>query len=152
MRLASITLGAEALEVTSADLARIEAELGLQLPVDYRALMLSYPSFLREAYYNSPVGGRASDALLFADPDRVIAYNRGWRDDDFLLGENDSRPRQDRHLIIGEDCGGNCWCVKLSGEDHAVWLFDHEDGSLVQSAASLAEHLEHLRQHLAEVD
>jgi hypothetical protein len=138
--------------MTIADLGRIEAALGLRLPADYRELMLAYPPFLREAHYNSPVGGLASDALLFADPDRLIAYNRNWRDDDFLLGEDDTEPRADRHLIIGEDCGGNCWCVKLDSGDRAVWFFNHEDGSLERSAVSCAEHVEHLRQHLAEID
>ena len=138
--------------MTVADLDRIEAELGLRLPSDYRELMLAYPQFLRDAYYNSPVGSRASDALLFAGPQRVIDYNRGWRDDDFLLGEDDTEPRSDRYLIIGVDCGGNCWCVKLNGGDPTVWFFDHADGSLGPSVASMHEHVEHLRQHLAEIN
>jgi hypothetical protein len=138
--------------VTTDDLDRIEAELQLHLPGDYRALMLAYPLFLREAYYNSPVGGRASDALLFADPNRVIDRNRGWRDDDFLLGEDDTERRPDRYLIIGEDCGGNCWCVKLGGGDRAVWFFNHVDGSLERFATSCSEHVEQLRRHLAEID
>ena len=137
--------------MTIEDLARIEAELQLRLPADYRALMLAYPLFLRNACYNSPVGARASDALLFADPDRVIDRNRGWRDDDFLLGEDDTEPRPDRHLIIGEDCGGNCWAVKLNSDDRAVWYFDHVDGSLERSAASCLEHVDHIRRHLAEL-
>ena len=137
--------------MTTADLGRIEAALGLCLPADYRELMLAYPPFLRESRYPSPVGGLASDDLLIADPDRVIAYNRNWRDDDFLLGEDDTEPRLGRYLIIGEDCGGNCWCVKLDSDDRAVWFFNHEDGSLEPSAVSCAEHVEHLRQLLAEV-
>jgi hypothetical protein len=136
--------------VTAEDLIRIEAELQVQLPADYRGVMLSYPPFLLDAYYNSPVGGRASDALLFADPQRVIDYNRRWRDDDFLLGEDDTEPRPDRYLIIGEDCGGNCWCVKI-GSDPTVWFFDHADGSLQRSATTCAEHVENLRKHLIEI-
>lgn len=138
--------------MTKADLDRIEAELGLRLPADYRELMLDYPEFLRQAHYSSPVGGLASDDLLIADPDRVIAYNRNWRDDDFLLGEDDTEPRVCRYLIIGEDCGGNSWSVRLGNEDGTVWFFNHEDGSLEPSAASCAEHVDHLRQLLAEID
>jgi hypothetical protein len=140
----------EGFGVDTADLERIEAVLGLSLPADYRELMLAYPPFLRESRYPSPVGGLASDGLLIADPDRVIAYNRNWRDDDFLLGEDDAEPRPDRYLIIGEDCGGNCWCVKLDSDDRAVWFFNHEDGSLKQSAETCAAHVESLKQLLAD--
>lgn len=137
--------------MTTEDLNRIEAELQLHLPADYRRLLLAYPPFLLDAYYNSPVGGRAADALLFAVPQRVIDYNRGWRDDDFLLGENDPEPRPDRYLVIGEDCAGNRWCVKLGTDDPTVWFFNHEDGSLERSAATCAEYVEDTRRHLLEL-
>ncbi len=84
--------------MTTAELDQIEATLQVQLPTQYRELLLSYPQFLRDAYHSSPVGGRASDSLLFADPRRVIKYNLDWRDDGFLLGEDDTEPRPDRHL------------------------------------------------------
>lgn len=137
--------------MTTTELDQIEATLHVQLPVPYRELLLSYPQFLRDAYYNSPVGGRASDSLLFANLSRIINYNQDWRDDSFLLGEDDTEPRPDRYLIIGEDCGGNCWCVKVGDEDGSVWYFNHEDGSLERSAASCSEHVQHLREHLIEL-
>jgi SMI1-KNR4 cell-wall len=136
--------------MTETDLERIESTLRVQLPVPYRDLLLDYPQDLRDAYYNSPVGGRASDSLLFAGPKRVIRYNRDWQDDGFLLGEDDTEPRPDRHLIIGADCGGNLWCVRVGSNDGVVWYFDHEDGSLERSAETLSEHLQHLRECLIE--
>lgn len=137
--------------MTAADLDRIEATLGLVLPPAYRVLMLAYPAFLREAPYRSPVGGRASDILLFADAERVIRYNQDWREDGFLVGEDGGPRRPDRHMIIGEDGGGNCWCVRLGSDGEEVSQFDHEDGSLEPSAASLAEHLGQLRRLLVEI-
>lgn len=137
--------------MTEPDVARIGTELGVAVPPDYRALMLAFPQDLRDAPYNSPVGGRASDSLLFDDPQRVIRYNRRWRDPNELPVNGESEPWPDEFLIIGEDGGGNCWCVKLDGSDRSVWFFEHADGVFVPSAASCEEHVDHLRQLIADV-
>jgi hypothetical protein len=50
--------------MTLDDLARIEASLGLQLPGDYRALMLRYPF---------PADSVAEDCALPSDASRVIS-------------------------------------------------------------------------------
>jgi SMI1 / KNR4 family (SUKH-1) len=125
--------------MTEVDVARIEAELGLVLPAHYREFVLAYPQSLHTAkfaYDEEP----ASASFLFDDPQKVIDHNRRIREPGLLVTDNETGPWPDDYLIIGEDCGGNCWCFKLRGRDKAVWSFDHEDGVFQRQSKSLAKH------------
>jgi len=61
--------------VTSADLDRIEQQLELRLPADYRALVLSYPAGL---------GLSGPDYELLDDANQLIAINRLFREQGFF--------------------------------------------------------------------
>src|SRR5437016_6227956 len=117
--------------MTQSDVARIEAELGINLPVHYREFILGYPQSLREAkfaYNQEP----ASASFLFDDPQLVIDLNRGMREPGLLVLDSETAPWPDEYLIIGGDGGGNYWCIKLGVRSKGVWFFEHEEGVIEQ--------------------
>jgi SMI1 / KNR4 family (SUKH-1) len=113
--------------MTETDLKLIESKLGVVLPAEYRDFMLTYPQSLREAKL---VGDEesASDSFLFNDLTMVIEHNKEMRKPGLLVTKSETSPWPDHYFIIGADCGGNCWCIKLGSESRGVWFFDHEEG------------------------
>ena len=77
--------------MTEADLARIEAELGLRLPGHYRAFVLDYPPGLREARFEHNQAS-AAESLLLDDPQLLIDLNKGVREPGRLLVDGESEP------------------------------------------------------------
>ena len=61
--------------MTSDELDRVERELGIRLPHDYRALVLTYPAGL---------GASGPDYELLDDPIQLIAINRLFREQGFF--------------------------------------------------------------------
>jgi hypothetical protein len=101
--------------VTSDDLDRIERELGILLPTDYRTLMLTYPAGL---------GPSGPDYELLDDPIRLIALNRLLREQGFF-----GLPWPTHFFSFGGDGSGNEYYLDLSRQATPVCFADHE-GSL----------------------
>ncbi len=135
--------------MTEADVARIEAELGVKVPAHFREFVLAYPQSLRDAKfdYNSEP---ASDSFLFDDPQQVIDYNKGIREPGLLVVDGETAPWPAEYLIIGADAGGNFWCIKLGGRSKAVWFFEHEEGVFERQSKSLADHERYALQFIEE--
>lgn len=135
--------------MTQADIARIEAELGISLPAPYCEFVLAYPQSLREAkfaYNQEP----ASASFVFDNPQLVIDLNRGMREPGLLVMDGETAPWPNEYLIIGADGGGNYWCVKLGGRSKAVWFFEHEEGVIERQSTSLLEHERYALQFVEE--
>jgi hypothetical protein len=129
--------------MTEADVARIESELGVDLPAHYRAFVLAYPQSLREARCGYPEGP-ASASFLFDDPAAVIEANRRFRRPDALPIGHGWDPWPDDYLIIGMDQPwqdvGDAYCVRLTGRGRSVWAFHYEEGgNFVRFSPSLAD-------------
>lgn len=115
----------------SEDLDRIERELGVRLPGDYRALVLTYPVGL---------GASGPDYELLNDPGELIALNREYRERGFF-----GLPWPAHFFCFGGDGSGNGYYLDLRKEPSPVHFADHE-GSLYSEewpslAAWLAERL-----------
>ena len=101
--------------MVSDDLDRIERELGIRLPGEYRALVLTYPLGL---------GPQGPDYELLDDPAEIIAVNRRLREHGFF-----GMPWPAHFFSFGGDGSGNEYYLDLRREPSPVYFADHE-GSL----------------------
>ena len=101
--------------MVSDDLDRIERELIVRLPGNYRALVLTYPLGL---------GPSGPDYELLDDPGQIITINRQYRDDGFF-----GMPWPAHFFSFGGDGNGNAYYLDLRKEPSPVYFADHE-GSL----------------------
>jgi len=98
--------------VVSDDLDRIERELGIRLPGEYRALVLTYPLGL---------GPSGPDYELLDDAGEIIAVNRRLREDGFF-----GMPWPAHFFSFGGDGSGNEYYLDLRKEPSPVYFADHE--------------------------
>jgi cell wall assembly regulator SMI1 len=99
--------------VTSDDLDRIEHELGIRLPSEYRALALTYP------LGRGPSG---PDYELLDDANQIIAINRLFREQGFF-----GMPWPPHFFTFGGDGSGNEYYLDLRKEPSPVYFADHEN-------------------------
>src|SRR5262245_15665994 len=105
--------------MTEADFARIEAELGISLPDEYRRVMAaSGPTLLALAQ-----DYRGDDYYLdsvFVTPDRVIACNLSERPE--TSGAGYAFPGWWRtYFMTATDGAGNYYCLRLDGGP-GLWM------------------------------
>jgi hypothetical protein len=137
--------------MTEADLANLEAALGVTLPAFYRQFMLDYPADLLTATYG-PDGqpGEPADDWLHYKPETIIRDNQEARQHLAFERWNGSAyapdPWPTNFLVIGSDGGGDCWFIKLDEGSQMVWRYYHERGRYRLSAISLAQYADRLRQ------
>jgi SMI1 / KNR4 family (SUKH-1) len=98
--------------VTSEGLDRVERELGIRLPGDYRALVLTYPVAL---------GKSGPDYQLLDDSEQLIATNRLLREQGFF-----GSPWPAHFFSFGGDGLGNEYYLDLRKEPSPVYFADHE--------------------------
>lgn len=101
--------------MVSDDLDRIERELIVRLPGNYRALVLTYPLGL---------GPSGPDYELLDDPGQLITVNREYRENGFF-----GMPWPAHFFSFGGDGSGNAYYLDLRKEPSPVYFADHE-GSL----------------------
>jgi hypothetical protein len=123
--------------MNESDLARIEAALGIPVPVDYRELMLARREELQEA-------GQAFPSLaetLFLEADQVIRTNLVEREAD--MGTASAFPRWwTKFFLVGTNGGGDYFCLRLAGDRH-VWMIGSDCGSKpAKQFESFADYIE----------
>src|SRR5919106_6101420 len=106
--------------MTQDDLSKIERELNIRLPEEYRRVMVDYP-FASSSF--------AQDCELPDDPDRVIESNRQLRREGFF-----GQPWPQSRFSFGGDGSGNEYYLDLKQSPSPVFLADHE-GSDVEVEA-----------------
>lgn len=128
--------------MTAADLARIEAALGFELPASYRQFMLRYPRerlLAAQPEWLEPV-----TEWEFADnPDRVVAFNRFVRTQPDRVFMDDG-PWPDHLLVIGNEADINYFAIDRTGADPTVLRWNHENGKLEPRADSLDDFVRYL--------
>ncbi len=122
--------------MTSDDLDRVERELSLRLPGDYRALVLAYPAGL---------GASGPDYELLDDPDQLIAVNRGLRERGFF-----GLPWPAHFFSFGGDGSGNEYCLDIRRDPSPVWFADHEGTIYTEEWPSLEAWLAERKQEQIE--
>jgi len=98
--------------LTASDLDRIERELALRLPANYRALVINYPDAL---------GPSGPDYELLDDPQQLIDINKLYRAQGFF-----GMPWPEHYYSIGGDGSGNDYYLDLRVEPSPVYFADHE--------------------------
>lgn len=122
--------------MTSDQLDQVEQELGIRLPGDYRALVLTYPIGL----------GTSGPAYeLLDDPAQLIAINRRLRDEGFR-----GMPWPAHFFSFGGDGGGNEYYLDLRKEPSPVHLADHAGSLYAEQWPSLEAWLAERLRHRAE--
>ena len=92
--------------MVSDDLDRIERDLGIRLPGNYRALVLTYPLGL---------GASGPDYELLDDPAQIIAINQQFREHGFF-----GMPWPAHYFSFGGDCAGNAYYLDLRKEPFGI--------------------------------
>jgi hypothetical protein len=117
--------------VTSADLDRIEHELHIALPVDYRRTMEAYP-FARNSF---------SEGMLLDDVDVLIRWNSGDPNRS-IDGRNQALTFRD-HFKIGSDGGELSFFLKYTGSPNPIYCYDLESGNFEVISQDIAEYVGH---------
>jgi SMI1/KNR4 family protein SUKH-1 len=122
--------------MTHSDFDRIEAELGIALPPDYRAVMLAKAEELAAAGEADPSFAES----VFLTAEQVIDYNQAERDPEATaLAFPDWWKR---FFLVGTNGGGDFYCLRLTG-DHCVWMIGTDCGDEPkQQYDSLSEYLD----------
>ena len=97
--------------MTEADLLRIESELGVQLPADYRDLVRNHPIRAERGTANG---------ILWDDPDAVIELNLKYR-----RGFAGLKAWPEHFYMIGDDGAASPYVLDLRTPTSPVYLFDH---------------------------
>ena len=113
--------------MTEADLTRIEAELEVRLPGEYRNLMVPFPI---------PAFAGNVDTELWDDAEKLIELNRELR-----AGNGLTRPWPEYLFALGRDGSGCANAIDLRDAASPIWWADrcHLDPNSGQNAPLLAD-------------
>lgn len=125
--------------MTEAQLDKIEAELGLKLPADYRAVSREFP-FRRigdeEVYW------------FYDDPEKVINATRSPMD----ASDYDMANWKPTYLVIGHGAAGDEHLIDTALAESPVYLLSHEDHSIVEEWANLSAFVEDWNQETEQAE
>lgn len=109
--------------MTSDDVDRIEARLGVSLPPEYREFVIDYPADL---------GVCASDHEIWNQADAVIEAT-----DRLRLGENPDVTWPYNMVVIGDSGCGDYYCLDISQFPSPVVCWNHEISEFECVASSI---------------
>lgn len=107
-----------------AETLRLSAELNRDLPRAWAGVLQNYPEALRVALRGD--GESVAELELSDDVDHLIEMNREVRRDAIMDGDGLVFDWPDSFLVIGEDGGGDYYCIDAEEADPHVMLFDHQ--------------------------
>ena len=108
--------------MTTDDLAKIEAALGVALPAAYRAAMLAYPLDR----------GDGNSQIALPDNARAVMAFNGFLREQFA---GEWRPG---YFAIGNSACGDPYFLDLDTGLAAVWSWDHESHEVAQETEDFA--------------
>jgi hypothetical protein len=116
--------------MTILDLQRIERELSIGLPADYKSLMMAYP-FAPDSF--------SADCLLPNSADRLLEIAKG-------------RPKLPPHsFIIGDDSDDETYFLDVSRVHSPVFVFAVSSGEVSEQFPDLGAYVEHCKKTDAEL-
>ena len=98
--------------MTRDDITRIEFELGIELPEQYRQAVVPYPV---------PALRGNTEWMFWNDPNELIALNKRMRE-----GERFREAWPPRFFALGEDGGGCSDAIDLEDPEYGVFWFDRQ--------------------------
>ena len=108
--------------MNESDIAAIERELSIKLPLAYVQTMLKYPIDMKSTAY-----AIYFECALPNEKDRVIEDNKELREHWVK-----PRPWPNDYFTFGHDGGGNPYYIKVNNGE-AVYMAEHENGDLQDS-------------------
>lgn len=122
--------------MNEADFIRMETELGIILPTEYRPVMTTLANELRQLTLEFR-GSCDDECLVYLDADRVLLNNLSERGDSGLSERADSGPIPDwaqTYFLIGDNTGGDFFCLRLD-KTPGVWVIgsDCEEGQVAET-------------------
>ncbi|HXB58364.1 MAG TPA: SMI1/KNR4 family protein [Candidatus Acidoferrales bacterium] len=110
--------------MTTSDLQRIERELRILLPGDYKSLMTAYP-FPHDSF--------SADCLLPDNADRLLEIAK------------DRQKLPVNSFIIGDDSADETYFIDVSRMRSPVFVFDVSSGKVSESFPDLGTYVEHCK-------
>jgi hypothetical protein len=97
------------------DVASIEKKFGVTLPAAYRRLLIDPPDLL-EALVKQCAKEWPGQCLFFLTKGEIVELNEIVRDPDEPYFQHyeeggEDRPWNERYFVIGQDVGGNLFCI-----------------------------------------
>jgi hypothetical protein len=131
------------------DFARIEVELGITLPSEYRRVMATAAPELVELITDYRGVVNDADEAVFLNPDTVIEFNLSERGEDAATG--DAFPDWEQTFFLtGTNGAGDFYCLRLDNEP-GVWMIGSDCGDEPsQLFESLSEQVESVRNEYLE--
>jgi hypothetical protein len=114
--------------MTLEDIKRIEAELEVRLPGDYRALMLAYPF---------PPDSFTAEFVMPNDAPRLIEINRERSTHELPPYNKDGKMPSSSYFEIGGDGGEESYLIDLAEQRSPVYVYDLETAQLREAASDL---------------
>ena len=114
--------------MTLEEIARVEAELDVRLPRDYRALMLTYP-FPPESF--------TAEFVMPNDASRLIEINRERSTQGVRPYIGAGKGQKSSYFEIGGDGGEERYLIDLAQQQSPVYLYDVETAELREAASDL---------------
>ena len=110
--------------MTSSDFERLEKELKISLPKDYKSLMAAYP-FQADSF--------SADCLLPDDADRLLELSSS---------QNKLPPHS---FIIGDDSEYETYFFDTSRELSTIFAFDEQSGKVQERFPNLEAYIQHCK-------
>lgn len=107
---------ARGLAVTEADVAKIESELGITLPADYREILLHFPVRFEAG---------TTDGFLWDDAQALIERNRELRSARNIW-DVELKPLPEQYFFIGDDKAGWQYLIDTTSEPSMVYTMEYE--------------------------
>jgi hypothetical protein len=114
--------------MTPEDIARIEAELEVRLPADYRALMQAYPF---------PPDSFTAEFVMPNDATRLIETNRERSTQSLPPYDRGATMPSSSYFEIGGDGGEESYLIDLAQHQSPVYVYDLETDELREAASDL---------------
>lgn len=109
--------------MTPEDIKRIEEKFSIVAPRDWVQVMLNYPEKL--ATLAMPDGSLIREYDLCNDADFLIELNDEVRLEPITDGDYSLLEWPEPILVIGDDGGGDYFCLDVGDPEGLVWRFDH---------------------------
>ncbi|HWG46402.1 MAG TPA: SMI1/KNR4 family protein [Gemmataceae bacterium] len=121
--------------MTPMDIARVETQLNVHLPQDYREVLLNGAELQSLTHVLGGVVCPFFEFSLFLNADESISVNK-WERNPEAATEYVFPGWWREYFIIGTNGGGDYFCVRLDGSQ-GVWFLCNDNGEVTRENSSV---------------